>query len=144
MLLATLLDFGRQTAATVSSHPPTMPLLNLSLVTGGFVAALLVVSKYPVRRTDTPRARASVRAMAFALTMPPGVIVAQVAYDAAVFKWPSLRQVESMPLGVGLLLGGIGQPLVMALYKRLPSVLTDRAIGFLSPKPEKTNENETD
>ena len=146
MLLATITHLAQGAGAVASRFlvpTITMPILNPWLVAGGAVAAVIVVSKYPMKRGDA-KAQMRGRVGAFFVTAMPGIIFAQVVYDFAVRQWPILASIQSAPVGAGLFLGGCGLPFVLGLYKRLPGVLTERALSLV-PKPQGTiNQDETD
>ena len=143
-LFRTLREFLQQTetaARNLVSNPPTvpiptnaMPLINLPLALGGTVAALVVVSKYPTRKEDTAGEAARRKVGAFVVAGAPGIIIAQVAYDVASHHIPYLAKIPSLSLGVGLILGGCGLPIFLALREKLPEALTAGLMAWVQSK----------
>jgi hypothetical protein len=74
----------------------------------------------------------------------PGVIIAQVSYDVAANQFPYLTKIPSLSLGVGLVLGGCGLPIFLALREKLPEALTNGLLGWVQAKLQnKDNTNRT-
>ena len=147
MLLNSLWHLAQEAGNAIAKTPPripaAMPVINPYLIAGGAVAAFVVVAKYPARAADTPKARVLKRTTLFFLTFFPGVIVAQLAYDILLRQVPIVKEIPSLPLGMGAVLGGCGLPILLGLWRRLPTVVVDKALSTLNPTSPTTNPAKT-
>jgi hypothetical protein len=140
MLLAVIVAAFRQTSDVAARLPVvTMPIISGSVVVGGAVAALLVVSKYSIRRATSAKELLARRTVVFFTTAVPGVIIAQLVHDLCIRQWPLLKEIGAFPPAVGLVMGGVGLPLVLSLYRRLPGVLENKAFGYLGAESPAIN-----
>ena len=128
------LQKATQAARNTEIHIPDMPLsgiINTPLAIGGTIAAVVVASKLPMRRGETNKESIIKRLGAVAINAAVGVPVAQIACDLASRQWKSLATIQSIPLGMGLILGGVGLPLFLSLREKIPVILSEGITSLL-------------
>lgn len=131
------LQQATQAARNTEIHIPDMPLsgiINTPLAIGGTIAAGVVASKLPMRRGETNKEATIKRLGAVAINAAVGVPVAQIAYDLASRHIPYLAKIPSLSLGVGLILGGCGLPIFLALREKLPEAITAGLMAWVQSK----------
>jgi predicted nucleic acid-binding protein len=121
--------FLRQASDAAHTLPEIkiMPIFSASVVLGSLVAASLAVSQYRPRKSGDRRGLAVKRLVLFATTWAPGCIFAQFCWGWLRHSQPELARIEGTDLLIGCIAGGMGRPVALYLYERLPSSLADAA-----------------
>lgn len=133
LVLAVMSGFIRQATSSARlpeidiPQPTTMPLLSAPIIVGSLVAAGLAVSQYRPRRRGERSEIWTKRLVLFATTWAPGCIFAQWCWGWLRHTHPALAQIEGTDLLIGCAAGGMGRPIALYLYERLPTSLAEGA-----------------